>query len=147
MDLDNLNDDEVNELIKSLKNPSKLFVIDDINNELSSMFGKIDIDEIVIGIIDNIEYTLHIFRGKRESNRYSINLRFTNKYHQLIRIDIGSNHTNPDNTQIIGDHIHFYSNQYPKRDRIAYPIDISDFPNVSNITDAFNQFTLYTNIK
>jgi hypothetical protein len=48
MDLDNLNDDEVNELIKSLKNPSKLFVIDDINNELSSMFGKIDIDEIVI---------------------------------------------------------------------------------------------------
>ena len=64
-----------------------------------------------------------------------------------MRIDIGSNHTNPDNTQIIGDHIHFYSNQYPKRDRIAYPIDISDFPNVSNITDAFNQFTLYTHIK
>ncbi|MGX7023836.1 DUF6978 family protein [Vagococcus hydrophili] len=146
MDLDNLSDNEVKNLIKSLKNPTRLFAIEDINAQISTMFGNIDIDKTMIGVIDNIEYTLHIFRGKREANRYSINLRFTNKYHQLIRLDIGSNHTNPDNTQIIGDHIHFYSNKFPKRDCVAYPINVTDFPNVSNIIDAFNQFTLYTNI-
>lgn len=147
MDLDNLNDVEVQELISNLKRPTRKFTLQEINSKLSVLFGSIDISENIIGVIDNIEYTLCIYRGKRDINRYSINLRFSNKYHQLIRIDIGAGHNNPDGTRIVGDHIHIYSDKYSKRDKFAYPLDVHQFPNVENIIDAFFKFTSYTHIE
>ncbi len=118
MDLDNLNDKEVQELINNLKHPTRKFTLQEINAKISVLFGSIDISENIIGVIDNIEYTLCIYRGRREPNRYSINLRFTNKYHQLIRIDIGAGHNNPDGTRITGDHIHIYSDKYSYKNTV-----------------------------
>ncbi|WP_368644810.1 hypothetical protein AB4027_06925 [Alkalibacterium putridalgicola] len=147
MNLDELHDNEVQGLISSLKNPSKIFGIQEINAKISPMLGSLEVNEKIVGIADEIEYILHIYRGNRDMNRYTINLRFASKHHQLIRIDIGSGHNNPDGTRIDGDHIHIYSREYPKRDRVAYPLDSHEFPNVQNIIDAFSNFTLYTSIK
>ncbi|MGK0551950.1 DUF6978 family protein [Enterococcus faecalis] len=147
MDINSLDNTEVQELIHSLKKPTRLFALSEINEKISTMFGKISISESVIGIIDSVEYTLCIYRGKRDPHRFSINLRFSNHHHQLIRLDIGSGHNNPDGSKITGDHIHIYNKNFPKRDSYAYSLDIHDFPNVENMIDAFYKFSMYTNIK
>ncbi|MGH1663474.1 DUF6978 family protein [Enterococcus avium] len=146
MDINDLDDSEVKSLIESLKHPSRLFSFIEINEKLAAMFGQITISENIIGVIDGIEYVIHIYRGKRDPDRYSINLRFADKHHQLVRLDIGSNHTNPDGTKIFGDHIHIYNNDYPKRDSFAFSLKKHEFPNVENIVDAFSKFRMYTNI-
>ncbi|WP_159587514.1 DUF6978 family protein [Streptococcus halichoeri] len=46
-----------------------------------------------------------------------------------------------------GNHIHIYSNKYAQRDKIAIPLEESDFPNVNLISDVFLEFINYTNIQ
>lgn len=81
-------------------------------------------------------------------NRFSIHLRFKDSPHHLVRFDINPNnkHTNPDGTVITGSHIHIYSTQHSKKNRIAIPLKESDFPNINTINDAVIHFLEYTNI-
>nr|WP_315527271.1 hypothetical protein [Carnobacterium maltaromaticum] len=146
-DFADLNDSEVNDLIRQLKHPSEIFTLNEINRKLSALFGNIDITESIIGTSDKIEYKLHIFRGKRDRHRFSIHLRFKKTHNHLVRVDIGSGHNNPDGSKIEGSHIHIYNNSYDKRDHFAIPLEESDFPNVQTIVDAFHAFVLYNNIR
>ena len=148
MDLDNLNNQEVQILINRLKEPKNRLSYDKIHHQLSSLFGTIDIDEAVIDD-DDIEYILHIYRGRIKSTRFSIHLRFKDNHQHLVRIDIdpSGRHQNPDGTIVTSDHIHIYSNQFDKRDIIAIPLEQANFPNVQTIVDAFREFENYTNIR
>lgn len=148
MDYTNLNDLEVKEIIEKLKYPRKILNFQDIKTKVSSLFGKIDIDELIIDR-DDIRYVLHIFRGQRNPDRFSIHLRFKEFHDHIVRIDINpsNRHCNPDGNIVTGSHIHIYSNKHPQRDTIAIPLDESDFPNVNLISDAFLEFINYTNIQ
>lgn len=147
MDYNNLNDKEVIQIIKRLKYPKRKFAISDIYREISALFGKIDIDEVILDD-DGVKYILHIFRGKRNSNRFSIHLRFKEINDHIVRVNINpsNRHLNPNGDYILGSHIHIYSNQYSKRDSLAVPLEESDFPNVNTIVEAVSHFIDYTNI-
>ncbi|MBD3948809.1 hypothetical protein I4Q36_04470 [Tuanshanicoccus lijuaniae] len=103
------------------------------------------------GIIDTdgIEYILHVYRGRIETTRFSIHLLFLEYNHHLIRVDMDPSicHNNPDGTKITGSHIHIYDNSNSIKDLIAYPLADKDFPELTNIIDAFQAFLNYTNIK
>ncbi|WP_159543460.1 DUF6978 family protein [Streptococcus halichoeri] len=148
MDYHNLNDLEVREIIKKLKYPQKLLSFQDIKTQVSSLFGRIDLDEVVIDG-DDVRYVLHIFRGQRNPNRFSIHLRFKEFHDNIVRVDINpsNKHLNPDGNVVSGNHIHIYSNKYAQRDKIAIPLEESDFPNVNLISDVFLEFINYTNIQ
>ena len=64
MDYGNLNDQEVQWVIKKLKYPKKLLSFEEIKITISSLFGRIDVDELIVDN-DDIQYLFHIFRGKR----------------------------------------------------------------------------------
>lgn len=148
MDLDNLDDTEVQTLIDRLKHPIKEDMLNRISNEINSLFLNLDLDEKIIDT-EEIEYILHVYRGRIEKDRFSIHLRFKELHHHLVRIDINpsnNTHTNPDGTTISGSHIHIYSNHYSKKDIIAIPLDKSNFPSIDNLYDAFVNFLDYNNI-
>ncbi|HEM9634215.1 TPA: hypothetical protein U3L57_000118 [Streptococcus agalactiae] len=63
MDYTNLNDSDVKEIIDRLKYPKRLLNFNEIRNAISSLFGKIDIDEAIIDDYD-VQYILHILEGK-----------------------------------------------------------------------------------
>lgn len=148
MDYGNLNDQEVQWVIKKLKYPKKLLLFEEIKITISSLFGRIDVDELIVDN-DDIQYLFHIFRGKRNPERFSIHLRFKETHDILVRVDINpsNKHINPDGKIILGNHIHIYSNKYPKRDSIAIPLEESNFPNINTISDVFSEFIRYTNIR
>ncbi|WP_067194704.1 DUF6978 family protein [Streptococcus sp. DD10] len=148
MDYTNLTDVDVQEIIRRIKHPKNYLSYDKIYNTIASMFGKIDIDETIIDD-DDIQYILHIFRGKHNAERFSIHLRLKEFTDHIVRVDIhpSNRHENPDGTIITGSHIHIYSNRYEKRDRIAIPLANSDFPNITQIVDVFSEFVNYTNIQ
>lgn len=79
VDLNALNDQDIKYLINALKNPTEVFTIKDIQDKLCTLdlYGCRE-DAVILGIIDNIEYVLHIKTSKNyiEVNRYSIHLRF-----------------------------------------------------------------------
>lgn len=148
MDIDNLNDAEVNQLIATLKSPKNTISFSQAYHQISALFGKIDVEEPIIDDND-IEYFINAYQGRLEKNRFSIHLRFKDYHHHLIRVDVnpGINHKNPDDTKVIGSHIHIYSNRYDRRDAMATPLSDSDFPNINTIVDAFAEFLAYNNIK
>ena len=148
MDYSNLTDLEVKEIIKRLKYPKRIASYSEIRAIVSSMFGTIDIDEAIIDENDT-QYILHIFRGKRNYNRFSIHLRLKEFHDHIVRVDINpsNKHTNPDGEIVEGSHIHIYSNKFPRRDQIAIPLEESDFPNVTIISDLVSEFVNYTNIQ
>lgn len=147
MNYSNLDDAQVQEIINRLKYPKNQLSFDQIFNTISSMFGRIEVDETIIDD-DDIQYIFHIFRGRINNERFSIHLRFKDFYDHIIRIDIhpSNKHVNPDGKIIIGSHIHIYSNKQDKRDAIAIPLEDSGFPNVNQIVDVFTEFISYTNI-
>lgn len=152
IDLNNLTKDNINYLLHSLKYPSKLLEVQEIRNKLLSLHvNRYKKDTMVIGVVDNIQYILHVFIPKYKSidERYSIHLRFTDTYEQLIRVDIGSGHHNPkgypDCSNV--DHVHIYNPDKLPHDIIAYPLKKFNFPNINNIIEAFDEFLEYTNIK
>ncbi|MBF8969954.1 hypothetical protein [Streptococcus sp. NLN64] len=148
MDLTNLTDKDIATIIKRLKMPKNEDRMTDLYYKLSSLFGKINSDIVIIDT-EKLQYYLHVFRGKRNPERYSIHLRLKNLQEHIIRLDINpsNRHTNPDGTVIIGSHIHVYSNQYTKKDATAVLLSESDFPNITHIIDAFDSFLSYTNIR
>lgn len=79
MNYNDLNDQEVRELINKLKYPKNLLSFNEIHTIISSLFGKIDVDEGVIDD-DDIQYILHIYRGRINHERYSIHIRFKNSH-------------------------------------------------------------------
>ncbi|API89394.1 hypothetical protein BKP56_09070 [Marinilactibacillus sp. 15R] len=140
-------DKNIDKLIKSLKQPTKLFILNDISQEVSSLIGSVDVDERVIGIADDIEYKLVIIRGPRDINRYSIHLRFKENNIHLIRVDIGGGHRYPDGTRLNEPHVHFISDPFNQTNKEVVTLKEANFPNVDTILDAFEAFICYTNIK
>ncbi|AEO26672.1 TPA: hypothetical protein MPW84_002755 [Listeria monocytogenes] len=140
-DLNYLDDNEVQQLIKSIK-----ILKQEIPVEMPE-FGKIKDDTITLGVYDDIEYKLHRYRHPYDSQRFSIHLRFVNNNEHLIRIDINNGtHRNPDNTIVQQNHIHIYKNSdYPK-DAYAYPLP-SEINDLYSIFTALEQFLVYNNIK
>lgn len=148
MDFNNLNNDDINKIINRLKYPKNKLSFEKINQTISSLFGKIEIDENIIDD-DDVVYILHIYRGKRSAQRFSIHLRLKEFHDHIVRVDINpsNRHENPDGSIVTGSHIHIYSNQYEKRDRIAIPLEVSDFPNVEQIVETYSAFIDYTSIQ
>lgn len=151
MDIDNLNNNEVKIIIDKLKHPKKLIKHQQIMTELSKlpMTDIVDIDEWIIDDDGEFEYGLHAYRGLKKETRFSISLRFKENNHHIIRIDTNpsNRHQNPDGTIITGSHLHIYNNDFLKKDRIAIPIEDTNFPNVTTLMEAFEEFLRYTNIK
>lgn len=144
MEISNLDDSQVDSLIKELKEILNKLDI----NSLSTPFGRIDSRHSLISDINGINFALSIYRGNKESGRFSLDLRFKETHDCLVRLDInGGPHKNPDGTISPSSHIHIYSNAYDKKDGYAYPIDINDFPNIENLYYASISFFDYTNIK
>lgn len=152
IDINDLTDKDVRYLIKSLKEPNSSLEIEAIKNKLLTLdVQKIKEDTIVLGIVDNIEYILHVFTTKylHYDRRYSIHLRFAANHEHLIRVDVGdSSHNNPTGYPKCGkvDHVHFYRQDIEPHDAIAIPLSECDFPNIQNIVEAFDEFLNYNNI-
>lgn len=148
MDLHNLTDRDVKELIEKLKYPKNTLSYHQINNTISGMFGKIDVNEAIIDD-DNIQYVLGLYRGKYEPERFSIHIRFKETHDHLIRIDVNptNRHINPDGTLITGSHIHIYKSGQKKKDAFAIPLDEYNFPNVHTIIEVYGEFVKMVNIK
>ncbi|MDY5602455.1 MAG: hypothetical protein SPF31_01665 [Lactobacillus delbrueckii] len=152
MDINNLTSSDVKYLIESLKHPSKPFSINDIRNKLISLnLERIKENSIVVGESDGIEYILHVFVSSTYylQKCYSIHLRLKSNNEQIVRVDIGRGHHNPDGYPDTrnSDHIHIYNPDVVPHDRIAFPLSQVKFPNVNNIVNAFDDFLEYTNIK
>ncbi len=133
----------------SLKHPSTIKSFDQWYQDVSSslFLGQTNYDnQRVIGDVDKIRYILHIRVGKFE-NRYSIHLRFIENNMHLLRLDVGTGHSNPDGTHISGDHIHIYVSSEKHAKFFATPLEKSDFPNLNNLADALDAFLDYTNVK
>jgi hypothetical protein len=132
----------------SLKHPTAIKSFSDWYQDISTSFflGKVKYDnQRIIGTIDKIQYILHVHVGKFE-NRFSIHLRFTENNIHLLRLDVGTGHTNPDGVHIDEDHIHVYVSSEKHAKFFATPLSKSDFPNLKNIADALDAFLNYTNI-
>ncbi|MBN7275553.1 hypothetical protein GNF18_10410 [Ligilactobacillus pobuzihii] len=154
LDLNNLNEKDVSYLINTLKYPSQEFKVEDIFNTLTTLnLYRVKKDAIVLGVIDDIEYVLHVSVSKYFDieKRYSIHLRFKDNNEHLIRVDVGSGHHNPNGYPDCShiDHIHIYNPDIEPHDAIAYPLSnyLDQFPNVSIIIKAFEEFLVYTNIE
>lgn len=148
MDINSLDDTEVDALINRLKRPKNRLSFSSVYQKINTFFGKLNIEEPIIDD-DDIDYFIKIYRGRIETERFSIHLRFKENHHHLVRIDVNPNinHNNPDGTKITGSHIHIYSNKYERKDAVAIPLTGSDFPNINTIIDAFTNFLSYNNIK
>lgn len=148
-DINDIDDIDVQVLIHKLKHPIKKISYQSINKQLLSLFGKIDINEAIIDDDDDIEYILHVYRGRIDANRFSLHIRFKENNYHLIRIDINpsGHHDNPDGKRITNSHMHIYSNHQFKRDAWAVPLTQTTFPNVTTIINAFTDFEKYNNIK
>ena len=148
MDINNLSDAEVQQLIHRLKHPKNIVSFNETYQKISSLFGRIDIEELIIDDGD-IEYILSAYQGRLEVKSFSIHLRFKENHEHLIRVDVNprNRHMNPDGTVVTESHLHFYNNQFSKKDAVAIPLKDSTFPNISTIVDAFAEFINYTNIK
>ncbi|HFU4000424.1 TPA: hypothetical protein ACGO3D_000515 [Streptococcus suis] len=148
MDLKNLNNAQVDELLKRLKYPKNTISYQKIYTTISSLFGKIDIEEAILDD-DDLQYILRIYRGKYNAERFSIHLRFKETNDHLARIDIHptGRHENPDGAIVTSSHIHIYSNAFPRRDVVAIPLDEFNFPNVRTIIEVYEGFVRLTNIR
>jgi hypothetical protein len=63
----------------------------------------------------------------------------------LVRLDLnGAPHRNPDGKEIEGTPLHIYQENYG--DKWAYPIDIKDFLNITDLWKTLDDFMKYCNI-
>lgn len=142
-----LNSNEIESLINSLKHPEKVFLLQELSQEINSLFGGIDRTEKVIGKHDGIEYFFVVRRGNRDENRFSLHLRFAETHTHLIRVDFGSGHRYPDGTRLKEDHMHILWNPLIKESRKVIPLSETEFINIKTIAKAYEQFICYTNIE
>lgn len=155
-DESSLSEDDVQYLLNALKHPKEQLKIDEIRTKISEsvtlLDSEIDGNAVILGTVDGIEYILHIHCGDAslpiESLSYSIHLRFKQSNLHLARLDINQRHRNPwDKTAHRYSHIHIYTPRYAKKSRVAIPIDVNEFPNISNIARTFEDFLKKTNIR
>ncbi|MGX0910339.1 DUF6978 family protein [Staphylococcus sp. HMSC036D05] len=145
MDLNNLNDNQIKKLIKELKYPETLIDKNLLNGLIAN---SLNLRQNILSFELGLEYFVAIKRGNLEKCRFSISIIFKATHHTLVRFDInGGEHTNPDNTKAPKTHVHIYSNKYEKKDRYAYPIDLTKFPQIYDIYNAYLYFLEYNNIK
>lgn len=144
MDIRNLSDQEVNLIINELK-----LLLERLDmNLLSSPFGRISTTHPILSQSNDIKFKIDIYRGNREPGRFTINLRFEETNDCLVRLDVeGGFHPNPDGSYSPNSHIHIYHNDYDKKDSYAYPIDLSEFPQIENLYNATVSFLDYANIQ
>lgn len=156
-DESSLSEDDVQYLLNALKHPKEQLKIDEIRTKISesvTLLGGSEIDgnAVILGIVDDIEYILHIHCGDAllpiESLSYSIHLRFKQSNLHLARLDINQRHKNPwEKTAKRYSHIHIYTPEYANKSRVAIPIDVNEFPNISNIARTLEDFFKRTNIR
>ena len=148
MDLNRLSKVEVDLLIDRLKNPMNLLSYGEINVKLSAMFNSINITEAVIDDGD-VEYFLHVYRGKYDMTRFSFHLRFKDNHEHLVRVDINptGKHVNPDGSVITDSHMHIYNPESSKKDSFAIPLNPKEFPNIETIIEAYMSFEQYINLE
>lgn len=153
-DEENLTEADVDYLLQTLKQPSKIFTFQQLRSRIETSItltdSEIDGNSVILGVIDGIEYILHVFCGdpKLPKLKYTINLRFKKSDIQLIRVDVGGRHKNPgEKVAKTYPHVHIYNPHYAKKDRVAYPLDPVEFPNVQNIMQTFEDVLDYTNIQ
>lgn len=89
-------------------------------------------------------FLLDLWRGTIRLSKYRYQTR-ARKIIILVRLCVdGSPHTNPDGNKIDGTHLHIYKEGY--EDKWAYPIDSSNFRNVSDMKKTFDDFCQFCNI-
>lgn len=144
LDLNDLDDLTIHNLIKELKNRKN--IIDP--KIIQSHFGKVDERCSIVSDNNKIKYTLRVYRGNKESDRFTVYIFFKETTHCLVRIDtLAGRHVNPDGSVAPKSHMHIYNNKYEKKDSVGIPIDIKKFPVIDNLFDVYSSFLKYTNIK
>lgn len=141
-DLDYLEDSEVKTLISSTKTLLGVNAIQELHSRVAILLGKIDFTSTVEDGKHKLKYKIKVYRGKRDTERYSFHIRFEDVHHHLVRIDIGSTHN-----EIKEDHIHIYNKDCEPRANNVLPISKSDFPSPKDIIDALDKFLEYNSIK
>ncbi|MHD0398296.1 DUF6978 family protein [Staphylococcus simulans] len=144
LNLNNLTSEQVLILIKELK-----ISLSQINIYLLKvkMVKPLNIRQTIVSLDSHIHYVLFIKKGMRDPDRFTIILLFKGIGHTLVRIDInGGNHLNPDHSIAPKSHIHIYNNQFEKKDRYAYALNPSDFPNISTLYPVYLSFLRFNNI-
>jgi len=63
---------------------------------------------------------------------------------QLLRLDVGRAHTNPDGQHLPGPHLHKYREGYD--DKWAEPVSEPDFPALEDVRDTFVRFLGLCNV-
>lgn len=142
MNIEDLNDQEIQILLNSLKKCQKE-IPDDI-----PLIGKIKDDTPVIDFSNKVEYILHRYRNPINIQRFSLHIRFKFTNEILIRIDINNgSHRNPDGKIISENHMHIYRQSEDYRvDAYAQPLPNS-INNVSSLFSVLIEFLEYTNTK
>lgn len=79
--------------------------------------------------------------------RFSLQVRLAPPSHLvLVRLDVGASavHKNPDDALVPAPHLHLYRQGY--NDGFAYPIDPSDFRDISDLNKTYDDFCRKFNI-
>jgi hypothetical protein len=91
------------------------------------------------------KFLLDLWRGTLRLSKVKYQTR-GRKIIVLVRVDIdGSPHTNPDGTEIGGNHIHLYREGY--EDKWAYILDPKKFSNPTDMRKTFEDFCRLCNIR
>lgn len=88
-------------------------------------------------------FTIKIYRGKINKEKYEIGARVKYKGILLLELHInpGNVHINPDGTKILGSHWHIYTEEYGLK--MAYPAeDLNSNSFIENTILFFNRFNL-----
>jgi hypothetical protein len=141
LDLGGLTDNEVKELLQSLKRCTRQIPED------MPLIGRIKDDTPVVDFKNHIEYFLHRYRNPFDSKRFSLHIRFQQTNDHLIRIDIhNGTHRNPDGTLIPENHMHVYHFvKGLRKDVIAIPLP-AEIHNITSLFAALEDFLAYTNV-
>jgi hypothetical protein len=83
-------------------------------------------------------FLLDLWRGTLRLSKLKFQTR-VRKIIVLARLDInGSAHTNPDGAKMGGTHLHLYREGF--EDKWAYPLDLREFPDTTNILQTLQDF-------
>ncbi len=145
MDLDDLTDDQVNILIDSIKRS-----LDELPRFFPTItLYKVDGDYKIVDEKYEIEYVLHVYRGKHDIHRYSMHIRFKQNNLHLVRlcINANNNHINKsDGTNVGRNHIHIYKRSEPDG-LYAYELENHIFEASDELIESFQKFIKFLNIK
>lgn len=130
-----LTQDEAIKLLEMLKST----LVKSVNPPVKGDATEFD----VVGEINHVLFTIRLYRGKINPNKYEIGARIKKDGILLLELHInpGKPHKNPDGTKLIGSHWHIYTEEYYRRYAIpAEDMDADDF--VENTLAFFEMFNL-----